>query len=535
MFFRPTPCLSLLIATCSLFLAACGKKEVDVEKLREEARIVDGVKTDYLLDTLVDHERDLKRLKAFAVLFVEMEAEMNLLRESVHLEERGYYSTDEHDRVVGLLYRYLVARESLWDMVSIHARHARSVASDDRIRSNIIALYAANLLRDSSSKMVLGFLDNEKVVEKLNEGYHEYGIGKDSFETIFNQLTDSEAIDAVDNAFSLFEESLADNASDLSRFAQANDEYRIITNRIPDLYRNSHDRIEAILEKSSIALPNLRNRIRHTEIVKSMESRLDDTMEALYEARGNISDFVTGIKSPLSGLAEFGEEQRAELKAYLQPGDIILTFTEGYMSNIFLPGVFKHGITFVGTPEQRMVHGLEEWNIDHLSESKRAAYFEAVRMETISSGQAADLVEAVAEGVIFNSLDYLLDTHVNRLLVLRPQISQEELRDQLGMVMLLVGDNYDFNFDFTSGSRHCCTEVIYRSLHGKSGIEFNLVKRFGLQTLSADDIIQDFMEAPDSAFVFIAFAQEESKDSRLAKIYSGNSGYSFFKETWQNQ
>ena len=43
----------------------------------------------------------------------------------------------------------------------------------------------------------------------------------------------------------------------------------------------------------------------------------------------------------------------------LQPGDILLTYTGGYMSNLFLPGSFKHAITYVGDNQQRKKAGLE--------------------------------------------------------------------------------------------------------------------------------------------------------------------------------
>ena len=41
-------------------------------------------------------------------------------------------------------------------------------------------------------------------------------------------------------------------------------------------------------------------------------------------------------------------------------------------------------------------------------------------------GSRADLIEAVAEGVKFSNLDRILETHVNRLVVLRPQMEPGE-------------------------------------------------------------------------------------------------------------
>ena len=52
------------------------------------------------------------------------------------------------------------------------------------------------------------------------------------------------------------------------------------------------------------------------------------------------------------------ESTNAFLRGLVQPGDLILTYSMGYMSNVFLPGVFKHGITFVGSPRQRHKAGM---------------------------------------------------------------------------------------------------------------------------------------------------------------------------------
>ena len=45
---------------------------------------------------------------------------------------------------------------------------------------------------------------------------------------------------------------------------------------------------------------------------------------------------------------------------------------------------------------------------------------------SLPSGHEADLIEAVAEGVVFNSLEYLLSSNVSRLVVLRPRLTTQE-------------------------------------------------------------------------------------------------------------
>jgi hypothetical protein len=184
------------------------------------------------------------------------------------------------------------------------------------------------------------------------------------------------------------------------------------------------------------------------------------------------------------------------------------------MSNIFLPGVFKHGITYVGSPAQRRELGLSEKSFSKLSKRKLRNVSKSLATAQSPAGHKADLVEAVAEGVIFSSFDDIAGSHVNRLLVLRPQLTHEERLKQLKTVFLFLGNTYDFHFDFADGSSQCCTELIYRSLHGLGDIEFHLKNRMGNQTLTADDIINQWLSRTPESFSPVLLAEEARHSSR---------------------
>ena len=78
----------------------------------------------------------------------------------------------------------------------------------------------------------------------------------------------------------------------------------------------------------------------------------------LYAIRGLLFSNVSDIKMPLTKPIKFSEDQKRQIHSMLKPGDIILTYTAGYMSNVFLPGSFKHGITYIGTSAERKETGL---------------------------------------------------------------------------------------------------------------------------------------------------------------------------------
>jgi hypothetical protein len=61
----------------------------------------------------------------------------------------------------------------------------------------------------------------------------------------------------------------------------------------------------------------------------------------------------------------------------------------------------------------------------------------------LPGGEDADIIEAVAEGVIFNNLAKIMNTHINRLLVLRPILNDAERIEFLAGVFSYLGDEYE--------------------------------------------------------------------------------------------
>ena len=141
------------------------------------------------------------------------------------------------------------------------------------------------------------------------------------------------------------------------------------------------------------------------------------------------------------------------------------------------------------------------------------------------------MVEAVSEGVIMNSLEHLLSTHINRMVVLRPRISQEERLDQLVTVLQYVGAEYDFKFDFTDDSYQCCTELVYRTINGKGSIDFLLSRTKGRWVLDADGIASYSVTTNPEAFDLVLLAEMSPRDGDYsALIHTGTEGEKRLRE-----
>ena len=194
------------------------------------------------------------------------------------------------------------------------------------------------------------------------------------------------------------------------------------------------------------------------------------------------------------------------------------------MSSLFIPGAFKHGITFIGTPAQREALALTPADSDE-EVYQRDALAANLGKLTLEDGQQADMIEAVAEGVIFNNLGHIMDTHVNRLLILRPRLTEPQRRAFLVAIYSYLGNGYDFRFDFADSSEQVCTEVIYRAINGRESIAFELTERAGHPTLSADDVVNYFLASEPPLFDFVLYAEEDTaSDDHQARLWLGEEG-----------
>ena len=115
----------------------------------------------------------------------------------------------------------------------------------------------------------------------------------------------------------------------------------------------------------------------------------------------------------------------------------------------------------MGSPRDRQESGLLPDRLAWLPDVERNVLLRSVGVARLPSGQETDVIEAVGEGVIFNHLGRIMDTHVNRLLVLRPNVDSEERTQALANVFLFLGDEYDFEFDFADagGTSGCASST----------------------------------------------------------------------------
>ncbi|MBW2699107.1 MAG: hypothetical protein JRE70_21675 [Deltaproteobacteria bacterium] len=491
--------LAILLAG-SILLWSCSSQQIVTSEAANAAELAARLPDDRDFASRATHQQ---------MLFVESSLLQRLfLEQNAHARwrQRGYFDASEHDVMEGLLFRLMTIRSAFWGEVDgLGGLDLATVQGAAHPLAHLLVLHAGLALADSATFVVSTFAGDDVAIAKIDEPYYRTAIPSGTYSRLRLGSTSRERRARLTAAWALHEQALSDDASPLARLIAADSVAASLSAQIGELHRRTLARIESI-----DAHDDMPGRLQHAPVAKLGREMTSQLGDAGYATRALVFKDVSRLKSPTSRLIAFSPEQKARTFALLSPGDLILTYTGGYASDVFIPGEFKHGITYVGDSEDRRAAGVTaEPSGAPRGAPVLARLAENVGYQTLPDGRPADVIEAVAEGVKFSNLETILDTHINRLLVIRPRITDAERAVFLTQVFSYLGDPYDFRFDFADASRQVCTEVIYRGLNGKSGIAFELIRRGGHPTLSADDIVNLHLSTAGAYFEIVLYADAD--------------------------
>ncbi len=196
-----------------------------------------------------------------------------------------------------------------------------------------------------------------------------------------------------------------------------------------------------------------------------------------------------------------------EMTAKLRPGDFLLERENWFLSNLFLPGFWKHGILYVGTIDDIKRLGLDKNPI--------VAKYLAEYSRPDENGHTKRVLEAISEGVVMNPMEEATDA--DYICAFRPRLTDEQIKNAIITGFSHLGKPYDFQFDFQTSDKIVCTELLYRAY--KESLRFNLNRMMGRWAVSADDILRKFISERNSDskdFDFIFFLDSDLKTQKTA-------------------
>ncbi|MCA2979447.1 MAG: protein tyrosine phosphatase [Myxococcaceae bacterium] len=260
----------------------------------------------------------------------------------------------------------------------------------------------------------------------------------------------------------------------------------------------------------------------------------DTTMQTVFPVQKSFAEWMGDTRVARNGKpllsASFVER---EVLPKLQPGDVVVTRQNWFLSNIGLPGFWPHAELYVGRPDEWTAlerdDGVQAWL---KTQPARAATLAALlerrypqKWKTYVGGTDFQghgpirVIESISEGVSFTAIEHAFG--VDYLGVLRPRRPPVEKARAIERAFLYQGRPYDFDFDFFSDATLVCTELVYKAYQADAdmkGLDLPLVDVAGRRTLPANDIVKRYDaegDGPNRQFDFVLFVDAVEAEDRV--------------------
>jgi hypothetical protein len=401
--------------------------------------------------TVIHLTEHLSRLKSRA----------QVMSDQFSASERGYFTPSEEDDVLHLLVSYWQTRNALFEL--IHTLGAQDESLEGWPADAFVIAYAAALTLVDAARFIYETFDGRSVIrKKLNEGAPLFGIPPGFYDSVQRSLTKLTNNWRLYHATQFYEENQAALKEQLE--PQLNPVFAIIDKLIVRVQVSWKQYVKAKLKtKARQAL--------------STVSR-DAVGQAVYTVQELASKMVSHVS--LNPIHQHGlpAERISEFREIMQPGDVLVTRLEFALTNYFLPGYWPHAALYLGRMSE-----LESMQLQNYKSVKTRWE----RLAGLDENEDGRVLEALKDGVWLRTVHSPFGA--DALAIIRPKLAREEVASALARGVAHDGKAYDFDFDFTRSDRMVCTEVVYRSYEGVGEIKFNLIRRAGRMTLSAEDLL----------------------------------------------
>ena len=384
---------------------------------------------------------------------------------------RGWFTPQEDERLRVWFARYLTARAALLETIG-DLKPAATGAADPtagvdpqtQLRAFVVAYTAAALLVRGGRFLVDTLAADSLVQRKLNEAEPRYRIPRKQYTAVYRSLTDPAHAWHLRQAMA---------------FAEANREAIDALAGDPELAEAVRElrAAEASLRVGTGRYVRARLRFGLHSLRRRRASATQRAFFAVCEAFGRL---VSEVHRP-GRRRLVGRAARRRIDPLLAPGDVLITRHHDALTNLFLPGYWPHASLHVGTLAEARDLGVE------VSDDRAARWAEPARVQDARWAEPARVLEARKDGVCFRALADTLA--VDAVAVIRPALPPAQIAEAISRAVTHEGKLYDFDFDFFRADRLVCTEVVFRGFDGVGAMRFELTRRAGRPTLSAEDLL----------------------------------------------
>ena len=401
-----------------------------------------------------------------------MQEQMANLRADFRRGDRDFLTQEDHDEIHSLLVLYLDLRSMLLKTVWLYRgdNTEAAVMTDDPLeaRAFLTAYTAAVLLVEKAWLIYSTFQDDATTRRQLDLGDLAWGIPSGVFSNIESSLSNETVMAELRTAVRRFESDRQEGR--LPQGAPWSD--------LADRAGLARPALDAVFD--NVGGRKLRRAFR--ELDRQLRAPAGEFKPAVSMA---VSRFRLKDRPPHRGL--INADQLQELQALLQPGDILVERRNWFISNSVLPGFWPHAALYLGSYEELVDLGvaMDPQAAPHMLEFQGQNEL----------GDDFAVIEAIGEGVIYTSFEQSVG-EADAVAVLRPNLSEEELRDALGRALSHRGKEYDFDFDFETTDRLVCTELIFRAYDGILDISLRTI--MGKPRIAASDYVRMWADGRES-------------------------------------
>ncbi|MCB1051398.1 MAG: hypothetical protein KDC71_12445 [Acidobacteria bacterium] len=260
----------------------------------------------------------------------------------------------------------------------------------------------------------------------------------------------------------------------------------------------------------------------------------DQAQMQFFPVQKQLASAMGNSRVQRTGQALISAQQIEDLHRKLQPGDVLLERREWYLSNIGIPGFWCHAALYIGTPEERLAFfqderglptGATEFERQLQSQFPRAYANHRAKND---HGEATRVIEAIADGVVFTSLEH--SCHADSVAVLRPHLTKTQIAQALQRAFSHAGKPYDYQFDFATDQALVCSELVFKAYEGL--IDFSFSSSFGKQMVPPNQIAADYSRGPETQWLFVVFLDGSEIQNRALEADQAAFSTSYLRPKW---
>ena len=396
-----------------------------------------------------------RTLRSLESSLPDIESEALGQEEISEIIQAKYFKPQQDEQIAEWFTKFLTVRGSLWEIIDeVHSQVTvglKNIQSYEEYQFFVIGYVAACHVVRLDRFLLEQFATHTFIQRKLNEGIPEKKVPRKQYTHIF------ESFIAIENAQRML--------AVMNHASKERNKLKVLAND-PDVgyFINNFYKYRSVLYDSK---QNYLERgvhfVKHAFKRRGASIKQHSQFKVL-EASGRVFSELVNKKGKL-----VTPKIREQVRALLQPGDVMVTRHKYALTNLFLPGFWPHAAFYVGSCEEREANGITVESHIHTKWCDDKCTFEALK-----------------DGVLFRPLEETLA--VDAFVILRPTISQTGINQAIERIVIHEGKKYNFDFDFFRADRLVCTELMYRAFDGIEHMNIELKERAGRPTLSAEDL-----------------------------------------------